>query len=193
VRHTFESSRSYHPSYSVLGRAVRTWVSDRLRGEALFIVVLTGLSLALLMAHYLGWALLKPTLLANPSWQTMFWGGQVVSVLVLLGIGLVGFRPPVRVTCASDAVVVSQGDRSCTLSPASIKDIATISARRYHRHYRRYAATQVFVSALPDEVILLRTEDGPVVLALSDPDAQAALRDRLEAVCSPSREAMAQA
>jgi hypothetical protein len=193
VPHTFESPRSYHPSYSVLGRAVRAWVDDRLRGEALYVVVLTGLTLVLLMSHYLGWVLLKSTLLANPSWQAVFWGGQVGSVLALIGIGLVGFRPPVRVTCHSDVAVLTQGNQSCMLPYSSIDEIDRISARRYHRHYRRYAATQVFVSHLPDEVLRLRTEDGPVIVALSDPEAQAALRDRLEALCSPLPEPVAQA
>ncbi|PSQ85675.1 MAG: hypothetical protein BRD42_08175 [Bacteroidetes bacterium QS_3_64_15] len=191
--HTFESPRSYHPSDSVLGRAVRAWVGDRLRGEALFIVVLTGLSLALLMIHYLGWAFLKPTLLANPSWQVLFWGGQVGSVLALIGVGLVGFRPAVRVECQSDAVTLTQGDRSCTISNTSVEDVALIPARQYHRHYRRYAATRVFASRLPDEVIRLHTPEGPVIVALSDPDAQAALLDRLEALHAPSPEPVAKA
>ncbi len=177
----------------MLGRAVRAWVNDRLRGEALFIVALTGLSLLLLMSHYLGWALLKPTLLANPSWQAIFWGGQVVSILALIGAGLVGFRPAVQVKCHPNTVVLTQGDQSCTLSYSSIEEIDRISARRYHRHYRRYAATQVFASHLPDEVLLLRTEDGPVIVALSDPEAQGALLDRLEALRSPSPTRVAQA
>ena len=190
---TFESPRSYHPSYSLLGRAVRAWVGDRLRGEALYIVALTGLTLIVLMSHYLGWALLKPVLTANPSWQAVFWGGQIASVLALIGIGLVGFRPPVCVDCRSDAVSLTQGDQSCTIPYASIDEIECVSALRYHRHYRRYAATEVFVSTLPDEVVLLRSKDGPVVVALSDPKAQNALVEHLETVRSPSPEPVVEA
>jgi hypothetical protein len=186
VTRTFTSSRSYHPSYSLLGRAIRAWVDDRLRGEAFYIVALTGLTLVVLMSHYLGWALLKPVLTANPSWQLWFWGGQIVSMLALVGIGLVGFCPPIRVECRSDTVTLTQGPQSCTLPYTSIDEIERISAQRYHRHYRRYAATQVFVSAIPDEVILLRTGDGPVIVALSDAEAQDALIDRLETARSPS-------
>lgn len=188
---TFKSPRSYHPSHSLLGRAVRARVDDRLRGEALFVVAFTSLTLVLLMSHYLGWALLKPVLTANPSLQALFWGGQVASVLALIGIGLVGARPAVRVRCRPEAVVLTQGNQSCTLPYASIDEIDCISARRYHRHYRRYAATQIFVSALPDEVILLRTGDGPVIVALSDPEAQTALVDHLESACSSSLAPMA--
>jgi hypothetical protein len=35
-------------------------------------------------------------------------------------------------------------------------------------------------------VILLRTDDGPVIVALSDPEAQDALLDHLETARSPS-------
>ncbi len=190
---TFRSSRTYHPSYSLLGRAVRAWVGDRLRGEALFIVVLVALSLLVLMSHYLGWALLKPVLTANPSWQALFWGGQVVSVLALAGIGLVGFRPAVRVECRPDTVTLTQGPRTCTLPYASVEAVDRISARRYHRHYRRYAATRFFVGALSDEVLLLRAGDGPVVIGLSEADAQTALFEHLKAACSSSPAPVARA
>lgn len=183
---TFRSSRAYHPSASLLGRAIRSWVDDRLRGEALYLVALTGLTLAVLMAHYLGWALLKPLFAEHPSWQTWFWGGQVISVLALIGVGLIGFRPAVYATCRRDALELSQGGRSLTLPYTDITDIEILSAVRYHRHYRRYAATRIFLSALPEEVLLLRTPDGPVVVGFSDPDDQRALHRHLQSKRRPS-------
>ena len=191
VTRTFESPSSYQPRYSLLGRAIRAWVGDRLQGEAVFIVALTALTLALLMSHYLGWALLKPYLTAHPGWQMVFWGVQIGSGLLLAVVGLVGVCPSVQVTCSADTITVRQGDRSCTLSAASIEDAALISATRYHRHYRRYAATQVFASHLPDEVIRLRTDEGPVIVALADPADQSALLDRLDELRAPSPEAVA--
>ncbi|MFB6271376.1 MAG: hypothetical protein ABEL51_00635 [Salinibacter sp.] len=181
---TFTSPSAYHPSYSLLGRAVRAWIDDRLRGEALYIVVLTGLTLVLLMSHYLGWALLKPVLTEHPFWQRLFWIGQGTSVLVLLGLGLVGFRPAVRVRCGPETITLRQGDRVCRVDYTALTDVSTLSARRYHRHYRRYAATRIFLSAVPDEVICLHTEEGPVIVALSDPDAQTAVLDHLASVRS---------
>lgn len=177
---TFESPRSYDPSYSLLGRLLRSWTGDRLRGEALFIVVLTGLALALLMTHYLGWALLKSTLTANPSWQMLFWAGQLASVAVLAGVGLVGLRPGVTVHCTPDGLELTQGRRTCALSYDAVEHSDTISATQYHRHYRHYAATQPFVGSLSDEVLLLRTSRGPVVISLADPDEQAALHAHVE-------------
>ena len=189
---TFESPRSYHPSASLLGRLIRGWVDDRLRGEALYLVTLTGLILAVLLAHYLGWALLKPVLTDHPTWQAAFWGGQVASVLVLLGIGLVGFRPPVRVTCGPERVTIQQGDQGRTLSPSTLEEVSLISAQDYHRHYRHYARCQVFISALPDEVLCLHTDDGPVIVAMPTAESQAALIDHLECLgaTSPAAEVL---
>lgn len=178
---TFRSPRSYHPSHSLLGRALRAWTGDRLRGEALFVVVLTGLTLVLLLTHYLGWALLNPLFDTNPAWQTYFWIAQGVSVLLLGGVGLIGFRPVVQVACLPEALHLSQGDRTLSLPHEAVEAVDVISARQYHRHYRRYAATQIFISQLPEQVLLLRTTQGPVVLALEDVDDQATLLQLLKA------------
>jgi hypothetical protein len=180
VTRTFESPRSYDPTYSLLGRLLRSWTGDRLRGEALFVVVLTALALVLLMAHYLGWALLKPMLTANPSWQMLFWAGQLVSVAVLAAVGLVGLRPGVTVQCTATGLDLEQGGRTETVSYDAVEAVDAISATQYHRHYRRYAATQPFVGSLSDEVLLLRTPRGPVVISLADPDEQAALHAHVE-------------
>jgi len=188
VPRIFTSPAAYHPSSSLFGQAVRSWIDDRLRGEALYIIVLTGLTLVLLMTHYLGWALLKPVLTDHPSWQRLFWGGQVASVLVLGGFGLIGFRSAVHVQCGPETVTLRQGDQTCTLDYAALADVSAIPARQYHRHYRRYAATQVFLSTLPDEVLCLRTDDGPVIVALSGPKAQRALHNHLSSVSASSPE-----
>jgi hypothetical protein len=182
VTRTFQSSWSYDPSYSLLGRIFRYWTDDRLRGEAFFIVALTGLALLLLMAHYLGWALLKPMLVENPSWQVLFWVGQLASVAVLGAVGLLGVRPGVTVTCTATAVEVEQGSRSRTVPYDLLDDCDAVSATRYHRHYRHYAATAVFAGPIDDEVLLLRTPSGPVAIALADPDEQAALHAHLDSV-----------
>jgi hypothetical protein len=180
VTPTFRSSRTFDPSYSLLGRAFRAWTGDRLRGEALFVVALTGLALVLLMSHYLGWALLKPVLTENPDWQMLFWVGQLASAGVWAGLGLVGFRPAVTVACPPSGLELEQGGRRRTVSHDALEAVDTISAPTYHRHYRRYAATAVFVGPIRDEMLLLRTERGPVVVGLADAEAQAALRSHVE-------------
>jgi len=191
VTRTFEAPWTYCPSASLLGRVVRAWTNDRLRGEALYLVAMTGLTIILLMAHYLGWALLSSTLSASEAWETVFWQTQVGSVLVLVGLGLVGFRPTVRVTCQSDAVTLQQGDQTRTLSPSDVQDVRLISAQHYHRHYRRYAATEAFVSAIPEQVLCVRTDDGPVIVAHPESEAQAALLDHFHALAAPASKTMA--
>mgnify|MGYP006422771519 CR=1 FL=1 len=188
---TFEAPWSYRPSASLLGRAIRAWTGDRLRGEAFYLVTIVGLFLVLLMAHYLSWALLSPVIDAHPAGQTIFWGAQVGSVLVLAAIGLVGVRPAVRVTCRSDALTIQQGDRTRTLSTSNVDDATLIPARRYHRHYRRYAATEVFVSAMSEQVLCIRTSDGPVIVALPEPEARTALLDHLDTLTASPPETVA--
>jgi len=180
VTPTFRSPRTFDPRYSLLGRALRFWTGDRLRGEALYVVTLTGLALALLMIHYLGWALLKSTLAASPSGQLLFWAGQLTSGLAWAGLGLVGVRPAVTVTCTATGLEIEQGSRRRQMAYDALEEVSSVAATTYHRHYRRYAATTVFVGALQDEVLLLRTDRGPVVVGLADADDQAALRSHVE-------------
>lgn len=177
---TFQSPSSFDPSYSLLGRAFRYGTGDRLRGEALYIVALTGLALVLLMSHYLGWALLQPVLANNPSWQVLFWAGQLASAVVWGVVGLVGIRPAVTVSCSTSTVKLHQGGRTYAVPYDGLDDVDVISATTYHRHYRRYAATKVFVSQVPDDLLLLHTPHGPVVVGLPDADDREALRHHLE-------------
>lgn len=177
---TFRSARCYDPSYSLLGRALRRWTGDRLRGEALFLVALTGLALILLMAHYLGWALLQSYLAADASRQLLFWGGQLASVAVWSAVGLIGFRPGVTVTCTTRALQLEQDGHTRTVPYDSIEEASVISATRYHRHDRRYAATTVFVARLTDRVLLLRTERGAVAVGLTPAEAHAELKAHIE-------------
>lgn len=178
---TFHTSRSYHPSYSLLGRLVRAATGDRLRTEALFVVILTGLVLLLLLTHYLGWAMLQPVFTGpdGTDWQITFWIGQVASVLTLGLLAGIGFRPGLTVECGPDAVHLSQGRQTLSLPYSAIGETALISARQFHRHYRLYAATRIFAGTIRAEVLLLRTDNGPVVVALDRLDDQVALRGLL--------------
>lgn len=185
---TFRSARCYDPSHSLLGRAFRRWTGDRLRGEALFVVALTALALFVLMTHYLSWALLQSYLTAEPSRQVIFWLGQLVSAAVWGGVGLVGFRPGVTATCASGALRLEQGGRTRTVPYDAVEEARVISATRYHRHYRRYAATAVFAARLAETVLLLRTEGGPVVVGLTPGEAHDELKEHLDASRTTFRE-----
>ncbi|MFO8099053.1 MAG: hypothetical protein R6T83_05440 [Salinibacter sp.] len=185
---TFRSPRCYDPSHSLLGRAFRRWTRDRLRGEALFLVALTGLALLLLMAHYLGWALLQSYLAEKPSRQVLFWVSQLATAGAWGGVGLLGFRPAVTATCTASTLRLEQGRRTRTIPYDAIEEASVIPATRYHRHYRRYAGTSVFIGRLADVVLLLRTERGPVVVGLPTAEAHDELKARLETSRTTFRE-----
>ncbi len=172
---TFRSSRTFSFSHSLLGRVIRYVTGDRLRGEALYILTITTLALVILMAHYLGWALLQPAMQAGDteSWELTFWFAQVGSVVFLLLIGGIGFRPAVSATVDAEQQRLSlqQGSDELTLSLTDIDEVSIVSARLFHLHYRRYAATRLFIGTLRDEVVILRTPHGPVAVAIADGDA----------------------
>lgn len=165
---TFRSSRTFHPSYSLLGRAFRRWMGDRLRSEALFIVTVSGLVLGLLMLHYLGWALLQPVMKGpqGEDWQIGFWIGQLVSVGLVTGLGLIGFRPALHVSADADTLTLEQGSAALRLDRDRIEEVRTIPATTYHQHYRHYRRTRVFAGRPATDVLLLVTPDGPVIVAL---------------------------
>ena len=172
---TFRSSRTFSPTYSLLGRWIRHLTGDRLRGEALFILTITSLVLGVLMAHYLGWALLQPAMNAgNPdTWQLWFWFAQIGSVALLFLIGGVGWRPSVEATIDTTRgiLMVEQGKSSVKVHVDEIEDASIVSPRLYHMHYRHHAATRPFISRPGREVIILRTGDGPIALSLDEADA----------------------
>ncbi|WP_040605697.1 hypothetical protein [Salisaeta longa] len=173
-------ARTFNPKYSLLGRIVRWWVGDRLRSEALFIVLLTLLGLLLLMAHYLGWALLQPTLVTNPDAQMTFWIAQVASVTGLLLLGVVGWKPRLHLEDTGAALHLAQGRNECTIAYDDVTSCRLVSARTAHMHHRSYQPTTMFTAgrARIDTVLVIRAADaGPVVVALPTRSEVEALRD----------------
>lgn len=140
--------------------------------------------MGVLIAHYLGWALLQPAMQAGDTqaWEMGFWFAQLGSIAVLILTGGIGFRPAVSATVDADRQLLSleQGSDKLTLSLAEVNEVSIISARLFHLHYRHYAATRLFISELKDEVVILRTNHGPVAVAVSDGDAEA-IAELLEA------------
>lgn len=187
----FHAPPRFHPGYSLLGRWLRRRTGDARYAEALHVLLLTGFALALLFLHFLGDALLDTQGAAQPS----TWWIYGISMAGLVGLGLatgvVGFRSGLTVTCTVDALQIAQGPRTLTLPYAALASVRRVTARRFHRHERRYAATRAFLGVLQDEVLLLRTSDaGPVVIGLPE-DELDALQAHLEtAACETTRAPM---
>ena len=183
VTPSFHISGRFHPGYSLLGRWLRRATGDVRRAEALLIVAWSGLLLLLAGGQALAWMLLQDVLEAAPRGPeaTAFWLAQLGAALGYVLFGLVGFQPPIAVTCTPRRLTLRQGDRTLAIPYHAITSAEPVSVLRFHRHWRRYAATHVFVNRIPDTLLLLRTTSGPVVLGLSAGD-QAALVEHLEVV-----------
>lgn len=166
--------RSLYPPASPLGRLVRRWARDARHAESLYLVAAALVLSAGVVLGQWGWILFGTGPDGEPS--LAFFAAQVAGGAVLALGCLLGWRPAVEVTARDGALDVRQGDRALSLHWARIHEAQRISAAEYHGHWRRYAATRAFVGRLPDELLLLRTAGGPLVLGLRAPDL-----DRLEA------------
>lgn len=168
LRPTFIIPRRFNPTYSLLGRWIQHLVHDERRAEVYFIIVLCSFALALLLTQYLAWALLQPLLFADPSGSAAltFWLFQLGSFLVGGLTCVLGFKPSITIASHPHALHFTQGRTTTTLPYTEIREIETLSALRYHRHYRRYAATRSFVNRIEPLLLLLHTSTGPVVIGL---------------------------
>ncbi len=171
MRRTFYVPRRFHPAYSLLGRYVQRVIGDERRAEALFLVVLSMILLGLLLVQCLAWTFLNPA----ASWLS-----QVGALTLCVVTCVLGYKPAITVTCTEIGLCLCQGLRALKLDYTEITSIETISALLFHRHYRRYAATEAFVNRMERDLLLLETTHGPVVIGLPPRD-HAALVLHLEA------------
>lgn len=158
---------------SPLGRGVRRWAHDARQAESLYFVALALVLCLATLAGQWGWLLYGTMPDGSPS--LAFFAAQVGGGLVLIVTCLLGWKSRVVITARDEALDVRQGHEALSLHHGRIEAAERITAAAYHRHWRRYAATRTFVNRLPDELLLLRTASGPVVLGLAAPDL-----DRLE-------------
>lgn len=139
-------------------------------------MIATLLGTGFLIGHILLWTLWRPV--GTMAW----WTGGIEAMLVVLGAAmtLAGKEPAITVRCGAQACHLRQGTRRLTVPYASIAEIETVGARRFHRHERRYAGTQVFVNRVPEEVLLLHTDDAVVALGLTTPAERETFREVME-------------
>lgn len=172
--------RSLHPPASLLGRLVRRRARDARQAESLYLVAVALVLCVGALVSQWGWIAVG----AGPDVAPGYVVAQIVGGALLVGACLLGWTPPVVVTAHDGGLDVRQGAETVSLPYEWIHAAERISADAYHRHWRRYAATHAFVGRLPDELLLLRTDAGPIVLGLAAPDLdrlEAHLADRLDA------------
>lgn len=176
---TYDIARTFAPTHSLLGRATRRWAGDAWRGEAYYLVALAGVVLGVLLLQYAAWAVLQPYVGPGAPHETAFWLGQVGALLLAGSACGVGFAPAVRVTWDGRQLTLRRGREIVRVDGEAIRHVERISALRYHRHERRYAATRAFIGRMPPVLLALHTAAGLVVLGLGDAD-QRDLWARLE-------------
>lgn len=154
---------AFHPPSSLLGRAVRRRAADARQAEGLYAVAAALAVVAAALLTQWGWML--------PETDPLTVGAATVAGWVLVSAAcFIGWRPRLHVHVDGASLRVRRGRESFVLPLGAIASAERVPAAVFHRHWRRYAATRAFVNRLGDEVLLLRTEHGPVVLGLADGD-----------------------
>jgi hypothetical protein len=161
-------------------------MEDRRQAEAMYLIVVSMLLLGLLLAQYLIWALLNPTILSDPAGPVAltFWGTQVGGFVLCGLLCFLGFKPAVSASIEPNGIHLRQGQCTASLTYDEIESVEPLSALLFHRHYARYAATQAFISRMPATLLLIRTPDDPVVVGLR-PEDHTALLHHLNAEQAP--------
>ena len=175
----------FNPARSLLGRWIRLHSADARQAESTYVVVVVLSFLALLLVHFLGWAFVQP---AGAGVAIIL--SEVVLVLAYGAFAFAGRDPAIIITPQASALEISRGDDVELVLPSDeIETACTIDARTFHRHYRRYAQTRVFVNRVPAELLLLRWNGIPVVLGPAKDDLSTLLQlleRRISADCASS-------
>ena len=194
---TYFVNRRFHIGYSILGRQIRRKIADQHYAEGVFILAFAAVFFSLLIANYLGWAIMQDILtnpsnaITQPEVVTMgFWIGQVsLASLFIFGCFL-GFKPALTVTFEPNkGLRIKQGKNTVFVPADDIVSATLIPAIRYHRHYAKYHGTRAFFVKLPPALILISTLSGPVLLGLQDADQKElldALQPQSEKIVFPS-------
>lgn len=165
---------AFHPASSLLGRALRRHAADARQAESLYIVAAAFVVTAAMLIGQWGWMRWSAAPLA--------YGAALGAGSLLIAVAcFAGWRPRLRVHLGPDVLEIQRGAEALALPLDQIELAERLPAEAFHRHWRRYAATRVFVNRLPAEVLLLRTAHGPVILGLPDMDLA-----RLKACLDPA-------
>lgn len=161
---------AFDPASSLLGRLVRRWAHDERQAASLYVVAAALMLVVATLAGQWGWVLWGQD--ADGASNLVLFAVQIGGGLLVGCAALVGWRRPIHVHADSDALTVQCGAESFVLSLDALSSAERITPSAYHRHWRRYAATRSFVNRLPDVLLLLRTDHGPIVLGLSASDLE---------------------
>lgn len=164
--------RRFHTGYSLLGKAVRKRIGDRLYAEGMYILILAAILICAVLAFYLGWALLQPVIQTEQD-AFIFACAQAFVAMFIFMTCIWGYKPALQIEYSSEALVIKHGDLARRISAGSVRSCSPLSALDYHRHFRKYGQTLFFSNRSSDHLMLIRTDDGPVVLGLPEQNWEA--------------------
>lgn len=173
-------------AYSPAGRLIRRRIPDSRQAENVFILFAVAVLLVLMLANQFAWAFIRTEVLASPEGPLAiaFWVTQLVAGFGYLFGFVVGFKPEIVVTWTPETLRIDTESDSVSVDHEDVLGVQVVSPLSYHRHYRRYAATRDFVNRLPEEVLLVQTDDGPIMLGL-DADDRSTLMKLMRPVLEP--------
>lgn len=159
--------------YSVLGRLIKKRVKDVHYAEGIYIFSFATLLIGLIIFNYLGWALIQPALASANGEQVAvaFWIAQTALAALFVLFCVIGFKPATQITVdTASGLSIKQGKTQLNIRHSDIESVTSLSALRFHRHYRKYQNTRIFFGRLPRLVMLISTSEFPIVLGLSPED-----------------------
>ena len=177
--------KKLNANYSILGRIIRRSVQDTHYAEGILILTIALLCISIVVAFYIAWAFVQPFVEADATGQTAvyYFLAQIASFILLFTAAFLGFKPKLEITIEPHCLHIKQGDHRLLLLNSEIQSTQVISALQYHQHYRKYSSTKAFYNRLSDHLLLLETENGPIILGVSEED-QATLLETLRSSAS---------
>jgi len=171
----FLISGRFHVGYSLLGRWLQRRLRDHRRASARFIVVFAGLLAGLVIAQYLAWAILSPTIKAAPGGleAQIFWYGQLGAGFLFFLTSILGFQPAIRIFGTADGLIIRRAGATHFIAYSDVERISECTPTVFYRHYALYAQTKAFVNRLEEDVLLIKTASGDVVIGLGTMDREA--------------------
>lgn len=172
VSHRISLSQNLNANYSILGRLIRRAVRDTHYAEGILILTIALLSISMIVFFYIGWAFVEPIITADESGQAAayYFFGQLGSFVMLFMVALLGFKPGLKIAIEDHCLHIKQGQKRLIVLYSEVHQAEHISSTEYHQHYRKYLNTRAFYNRLSDNLLLLNTESGPVILGLSEED-----------------------
>ena len=174
MRRTWTVPPRFSPLRSLLGLAICRLVKEKRQAEGTFLIVLPSLVLLVVLAQFIAWTWIEPTIseAGSNAEAARFFLAQAIGALALLLLCAVGFTPGIRVSVTESSLTAQQGRRTCTVAFADIRDVRVVTGLHYHRVVRLQRSTEEYRSRLTPDVLLVETASRVLALALRPPGVQ---------------------